>query len=161
MMEMVKIVKYLTRNAPSAEGGYMLQDDNDGNGVFIAEWFSPMLGDQPTDDEMLAVEADAIAWFDAQTEMTYGELFRLLPRSVRVDMTILKDSLKESSEASDKLTGYTLDDIERDIRTDQIYNDGDTAQRTIFNDIRAVFVSASVITQAQSDTWGTLEVVTI
>ena len=159
-METYKIVKYLTRNKPQAEGGYMLMQRNDGQGVTVSEWFEPLLGVKPTVEEMLAVEEVAVAWADAQTYITYDELFNLIPRAARAKMAILRDTLKASGDAEQKMLGYNIDDIERGVSTGAIYNDGDPEQRAIFNTLREGFVTGGVLTQDQSDTWGMLEQVT-
>ena len=60
--------KYIQRNDPDAS--FMLQDD--GAGVYIRSWSS--VEPQPTEQELAAVEADALVWYEDKVKTDKSEM---------------------------------------------------------------------------------------
>lgn len=59
MNNLALIISYLFPNA-SPISDYTCQDNSDGNGPFIAFWNETKLGPQPTQEQLLAAESDAL-----------------------------------------------------------------------------------------------------
>lgn len=84
------VLEYLTRQDPRAQGGFMVQDDNDGNGPFIAGWFEPNLGPQPTQEEIDAAEDDAVEW-GGQKSIDAGVFYGQLALGAQAQLSALSE----------------------------------------------------------------------
>lgn len=152
------ILLYYLRDVPEKHKAFQVLEHTDGvqtvDFYFVAPQYDKPL---PSDGDMQALEADALAWHEQQKLMTYDALFKLLSRSLRAKAQMLKQSLIDSEDEEDKVSGYMLSELERGFVTGDIYNNADVTQRAEFDSIRALFVEGGVLTQFQADVWGSLQ----
>ena len=154
------IIQYYLRDIPERHRAFQVLEHTDGvqtiDFYFCAPQYDKPL---PSDGDLLSMEPDALAWYETQRIMTYDQLFKLIPRIIRAQIQLFKFTLIESEDAQARVSGYMLSELERDITTGEIYNDGDASQRAEFDDIRDLFVSGGVLSQEQANRWGALEAV--
>lgn len=84
------VLEYLTRYDPRAQGGFIVQDDVDGKGPYLAEWFEPNLGPRPTQSEIDAAEDDAVAW-GGNKSIAAGEFYGQLSLEQQAKLSALAE----------------------------------------------------------------------
>lgn len=153
------IIEYLTRNIPNALGAYVLQDDGNGDGIYIAQWFEPTLGPQPTEAEIEAAETDAVAWSGAPKTIRYVDFFELLPLTIQ---EAISDFAAVKAAETPPVTKFKMMIDRTNSSTAVIHLDnpavvGPTGYIKSYVD---ALVSANILTQAQANDWMQLKKVT-
>ena len=71
------IIEYLLRDKTNPFEHLSIRDD--GNGQFIDHWDADVLGTEPTQAQLVAVEAEAMTWYQAKSNssIAYADLIEL------------------------------------------------------------------------------------
>lgn len=146
------IIEYLTRNIPNAFGAYVLQDDGNGDGIYIAQWFEPTLGPQPTEAEIEAAETDAVAWATTPKTIRYVDFFELLSLPLQ---EAVSDFAALKAAENPPVTKFKMMIDRTNSSTAVIHLDNPAVVgpsgyiMTYINDLK----NANILTQAQADDW--------
>jgi hypothetical protein len=151
------ILRFLTKHIPNSSVAYQLQDDNDGLGPYIADWFEPRLGPEPTPAEVSEAEPEALAWAQlGASEISYYDFWELLTLPLQVLISNEAERLRALPVPDTELKvliGKTYDPSSMIVLSDPVV----TGAGGYFESILNKLVVNGVLTPAQAGAWGSLQ----
>ena len=106
-------LQYLYQNADPAKA-WILQDDSDGKGIYIAKWNLP--DPKPTKDQLQAVETAAVTWYKNREAEKLADIENWSDESLKAVIKVLMaeiNTLRKQAGLEEK----TTDDFKQDIKT--------------------------------------------
>ena len=105
-------LEYLFPNADPAKA-WVLQDDSDGKGIYIAKWNLP--DTKPTQDQLQSVETAAIAWYKNREAEKLADIENLSDESLEAVVKVLMAEINVLRKQTG-LTEKTPEDFKADIK---------------------------------------------